>query len=52
MTEVGTVGEENKKYSLQEWNVYRGKGSDRYFLKNRYLRTLYDEKRKFNKTYY
>lgn len=50
--EVGTHGKENSKYRLKEWVIFRGKGSDEYFLKNKAFRALTKAERKFNKVYY
>lgn len=50
--EVGTHGKENSKYRLREWRIFRGKGSDYYFLKNKLLRSLTLAEKKFTKTYY
>lgn len=50
--EVGTHGKENKKYRLKEWRIFRGKGSDEYFLRNKLLRQLTRDQKKFNKVYY
>ena len=52
MVQVGTLGKENAKYRLKEWNIFRGKGSDEYFLKHKVFRKLSKAERKFNKTYY
>lgn len=40
MVEVGTLGTENAKYRLKEWKVFRGKGSDQYFIRRHLLREL------------
>jgi hypothetical protein len=50
--EVGTMGRENAKYRLREWRIFRGKGSDEYFLKNKLLRDLTRAQKKFNKVYF
>lgn len=50
--EVGTHGKENSRYSLKEWHIFRGKGSDEYFLKHQVFRKLSKAQRKFNKQYY
>lgn len=52
MVEVGTIGKEHRRYKLKEWKVFRGKGSDQYFLKHKLLRELTFAERKFNKQYY
>jgi hypothetical protein len=39
-------------YLLKEWNIFRGKGSDHYFLKNKVFRRLSKAQKKFNKIYY
>ena len=51
MVEVGTHGEGMKKYSLQEWNVFRGKGSDRYWILNKTFKRWKNEARKQCNTY-
>lgn len=52
MVEVGTFDKENSKYRLKEWVIFRGKGSDEYFLKNKLLKDLTRSQKKFNKVYY
>jgi len=52
LVEVGTMDKENSKYRLKEWVVFRGKGSDEYFLKNKVFRELTKAQRKFSKVYY
>lgn len=52
MLEVGRIGKENGRYKLKEWNIFRGKGSDQYFLRNQLLNPLTRAQKKFNKVYY
>jgi len=52
MVTVGTLGEEHKKYKLKEWKVFRGKGSDHYFLKHNMLISLTREQKKIRKLLY
>ena len=49
---VGNLGKEHKKYQLKEWKIWRGKGSDQYFLKHNMLISLTRAQKKFNKCYY
>lgn len=52
MVDVGTLGTENARYRLKEWKVFRGKGSDQYFLRGKLLRDLTRAEKKFTKQYY
>lgn len=52
MVEVGTHGKEHNKYRLKEWKIFRGKGSDEYFLKHKLLSTLTRAKKHMNNVYY
>lgn len=52
MVEVGTFDKENSKYRLKEWKIFRGKGSDQYFLQNHLLKELTKAEKKFTKVYY
>jgi len=52
MVTVGTHGKENAMYLLKNWVIFRGKGSDEYFLKHKVFRKLSKAQRKFNKVYY
>jgi hypothetical protein len=52
MVEIGTHGKENSMHRLKEWHIFRGKGSDEYFLKYRAFRQLSKAQLKFNKVYF
>lgn len=52
LVEVGYHDKENSKHRLKEWVIFRGKGSDEYFLKHDIFLRLSKAQRKFTKQYY
>ena len=49
--EVRKYGTGTWQYSMQEWNIFRGKGSDNYWIQNKTFKKFKDEARKYNKKY-